>query len=57
MGATEEIFESFFVKLSQESLFKDSFIEDLKRLLEAGKVDQVTLRGLIEEAYPDASTD
>ena len=57
MGAAEEIFESFFANISTNDLFKDSFIKELKKIVEAGTVDRTTLRALIEDAYPNASKD
>lgn len=57
MGTTEEILESFFATLSKDNLFKDPFIEELRKLVESGKVDQETLRGLIEEDYSNGTKD
>jgi hypothetical protein len=57
MGAAEEIFESFFANISKDDLFKDSFIKELKKLVEAGTIDRTTLRALIEDAYPNADKD
>lgn len=57
MGIQKEIFNEFFIKLSEDAAIPSSIVDELKRLLENGEFSQDKIFEVIEKVHKDASND
>jgi hypothetical protein len=57
MSLSEEIYARFFSKLREDSGFPKSLVNEIEKLVQAGQMNRLSLRTLIEETDSNGHKD